>query len=75
MEQRITISTPDGDGEAIKTDRNVPWDVTLPTRVFRFYGSVPEVTAEIRRFLKLEYPGFKAGYVVTDGTIRYSMSY
>ena len=54
--QKFTIETPDGLGEAIKTERNVPWDVTLPTTEFRFYGSVPEVKAEIKRRLKVQYP-------------------
>jgi hypothetical protein len=53
--QRITINTPDGLGEAIKTDRDTPWEVNLPTRGFRFYGSLPQVRAEIRKRLKQDY--------------------
>ena len=64
--QKLTISTPDGRGEAIKTDREEPWDVTLPAAEFRFYGSVTEVRVEIKRVLKREYPEYDA---VTDATL------
>lgn len=53
--QKITINTPDGLGEAIKTDRDAPWEVNLPTRGFRFYGSLTQVRAEIRKRLKQDY--------------------
>ena len=53
--QKLTIETPDGQGEAIKTDRNTPWKVTLPTVEFQFFAAVPEMKTEIRRVLEVQY--------------------
>jgi hypothetical protein len=53
--QEFTINTPDGFGEATKTDRDQPWDVNLPACSFRFYGSITQVKAEIKRIIKRDY--------------------
>ena len=52
--QKLIIETPDGRGEAIKLDRDEPWHVALPFAEFDFYGSVPQVRAEINKILKRE---------------------
>jgi len=52
--QKLIIETPDGQGEAIKLDRDEPWHVALPFAEFDFYGSVPQVRAEINKILKRE---------------------
>ena len=54
--QEFIVETPDGQGEAIKEDRNQPWHVALPTGDFDFYGDVTAVRAEIKRRLKVQYP-------------------
>ena len=51
----FSIETPDGEGEARKDKANEPWEVSYPTGGLRWYGSVPEVQAEIRKRLRLDY--------------------
>ena len=64
----ISIETPDGGGEAIKRKRGVNWVVSTPTRDFQFYGTAPQVKAEIRRLLNEDYPDgdFSIGKRPTD---------
>tara|TARA_R100000734_G_scaffold16188_1_gene12227 strand:+ start:194 stop:538 length:345 start_codon:yes stop_codon:yes gene_type:complete len=50
--QSLTIETPDGIGEATKEGQDRPWEVNLPSTSFKFYGSVSQVTAEIKKALK-----------------------
>lgn len=52
----IRISTPDGDGECRKAAAGEPWSISVPTRDFRYYGSAPEMRAEVRRRLRVDYP-------------------
>jgi hypothetical protein len=54
--QVARIMTEDGDlWEARKEGQNEPWTVTYPEGEFRFYGSEPEVRAEMRRVMKSLY--------------------
>ena len=54
--KRILIDTPDGGGEAVKDTAGDAWRVATPTREFRFYGSISEMKAEVRRCMKTDYP-------------------
>ncbi len=60
----FSIETPDGEGEAIKDKSGVPWEISYPTGGMRWYGSITEVQAEIRRVLRSEYG---KGDIVTFG--------
>jgi len=51
--QSFTIETPDGIGEATKEGQDHPWEVNLPSTSFKFFGSVSQVTAEIKKTLKI----------------------
>ena len=55
MYRLIRIETPDGAGEATKSDTGEPWSVTYPTGGFRWYGTAAEVKAEARRRLIADY--------------------
>lgn len=63
----FSIETPDGAGEARKDKANEPWKVSYPTGGLRWYGSVPEVQAEIRKRLRLDY-GRAASVTFTKGS-------
>ena len=54
--RHFQIETPDGLGEATKTDRNEPWHVALPSTEFDFYGSSTQVKAKIKKIIRREYP-------------------
>ncbi len=54
--KRILIETPDGGGEAIKDTADGAWEVATPTGDFRFYGSTPQMKAEVRRRMVADYP-------------------
>jgi len=62
----FSIETPDGEGEARKDKANEPWEVSYPTNDWRWYGSVPEVQAEIRKRLRMDY-GKDAPITFTKG--------
>lgn len=53
----IHLQFTDGDGEAVKSNRNEPWEIAHPLDGFRFYGSKPQVKAEIqRRYPDVSFP-------------------
>lgn len=47
--QRVVITTPDGEGEAIKAGQSEVWEVNIPEGGFRMYGSVAEMKKRTRR--------------------------
>ena len=49
--RRFAISTPDGEGEAIKRKQGEAWDISLPEGGLTFYGSSMEAHAKIREWL------------------------
>ena len=49
--RRFAISTPEGDGEAIKRKQGEAWDINLPEGGLYFYGTSMEAHAKIREWL------------------------
>ncbi len=49
MLKQFEIMTDEGAGEAIKPAQDAQWDVAVPYGDFRWFGSINEVKAEIRR--------------------------
>jgi hypothetical protein len=47
----VRFHTEDGDGEALKTSRDEPWEISYPWGARRFFGSQPELKAVIKRDL------------------------
>jgi len=49
--RRFAISTPEGDGEAIKRKQGDAWYINLPEGGLYFYGTNMEAQAKIREWL------------------------
>ena len=58
------IETDDGEGEAVKPEQGAAWDISYPTGGFRWFGTPKQVQSEIRKRLRLDYPGLPAAEVV-----------
>jgi hypothetical protein len=63
----LTITTPDGEGDAIKEKRGDPWKVRLPGRRFEVFGGCTKILEQIRIATRadLRLPKDKRGWCET----------
>ena len=51
--QTVTMSTDEGDAEAIKPERDEAWTINYPWGTTRFYGNKQQVRAEMAAYIAL----------------------